>query len=602
MIRGIIPKKSNSVVKKTRNTFRSIIVCLPVLFLFQSGIAAQDQEIIKNLKADFRNGQVFITWTEAPVPDGTTFNVYAGREPLTGANLKGALKLAHHIEACSARNWWRDLSSFKSNAKPSPPVGFIIKSGEAPLNPSGGLFVHTPDAENVGLPYYAVTSSEPGGKENPEIIPGANSLVSGVRQSVMPIEAIWQGRLQKPPVMPGSQALMLALHSYTGGSFTGDAVYLLFGPAEHGWREGLPFVFKVSRKPGLVIIMPSNNFFTGRKKVPGKQLLSMVNFWYGYNDFIYDPSQMENGKIFNYSEKILSWLKEWAIRKYSIDPRKVYLRGSSMGGSGAISNALHHPSEYAAVYARVPVVSYTKLNYVGRGLEGNSAGHLEPFCGKNTEKLRCRDGMPLLEKMNGEKLVRKSSGTLPFISMVNGRQDTSMPWENNPGFYRALEEARQGYTAYWDNGTHATAGVNMPEDIKRRTTDEWLLQFSLDQSFPAFSNCSTNKNPGNGKKNDGDTIGWMNRGMTWENIKDEPSRYAVTVKASYPGIEYPVTVDVTPRRLQKFKPAVGEVLQVLLSDGSSRKVTVDESGLFTIKRLVIPAAAGIELIISKSQR
>ena len=112
-------------------------------------------------------------------------------------------------------------------------------------------------------------------------------------------------------------------------------------------------------------------------------------------------------------------------------------------------------------------------------------------------------------------MARSSSGKrtadLPLLFLVNGRQDASIPWMNNPAFYRASRRRPAGFAVYWDNGTHPTCGKDAPADVKAWA--QRIRRFRRDQSFPAFSNTSSNRNPGDGRAGDGDIVGWMNRGM-----------------------------------------------------------------------------------------
>lgn len=62
------------------------------------------------LKAEARDGQVFVTWNESESPAGSTFNVYASDHPI--AHISEAKLLGHHIEPHSARDWWEDPASF----------------------------------------------------------------------------------------------------------------------------------------------------------------------------------------------------------------------------------------------------------------------------------------------------------------------------------------------------------------------------------------------------------------------------------------------------------------------------------------------------------
>jgi hypothetical protein len=68
----------------------------------------QTHNIVKNLQALCRNGQVFLTCDELETPEGTTFNVYMSNQPLTGKTIRPTHRIAHHIERHSARDWWQD--------------------------------------------------------------------------------------------------------------------------------------------------------------------------------------------------------------------------------------------------------------------------------------------------------------------------------------------------------------------------------------------------------------------------------------------------------------------------------------------------------------
>ncbi len=240
----------------------------------------------------------------------------------------------------------------------------------------------------------------------------------------------------------------------------------------------------------------------------------------------------------------------------------------------------------------MPIVSYTNL---GR----NSASRLAPSCwtGPITPELKTNEGVPLLERMNGTKFVTESKDDLPFLFLMNGRQDGSIPWENNPPFYRALNACRQGFAAYWDNGTHPGCGKDAPADVQG-----WMdrfRRFRLDQSYPAFANTSTNRNPGTGSPDDGDIVGWMNRGMDWKEIEDTPDHYAITLLADYAGIQYPVRTEVTLRRVQRFKTKQAEKLRVGVGDATPISIMADSTGRITIPGVVIPSAAGVRVMIRR---
>jgi pimeloyl-ACP methyl ester carboxylesterase len=301
---------------------------------------------------------------------------------------------------------------------------------------------------------------------------------------------------------------------------------------------------------------------------------------------------MSSGVPKNYTEHRLMWILNWVRRYYQPDPNRWYCSGSSMGGCGTISFGLRRPELFAGLHALVPIVSYT---YDGPG--PFSAGRLEPSCWTDRipADLKTSDGVPLLDRMNGTKFVRKSQADLPPLFMLHGRQDNSIPWVNNPPFYRALADARQAFAVYWDNGTHPTAGKDAPADVK-----DWHARFRRlrhDESYPAFTHTSSDRNAGDGRADNGDLVGWINRGMDWRDIEDKAGHYAITILADYPGIAYPVSTDVTLRRLQHFNLKQSDRLSVTIGDAAPMTIAAGERGQVTIPHVVIPSPQGIRLTI-----
>ena len=566
---------------------RSLALACCLLF---PGVAAWAG--IEDLRAEYRDGQVFLQWREVALPDKCTLNVYIHNRPIDAGNLADARRVGFHIEPHSARDWTKDPASFEPDDPAAPPVGFRIQDGGPRLDPQDGLFVHTVTARDAADSFYAVTFSEYPPKAEPvertDLPPGANTLAQPVRQQVAPIRPVWDAPGQ-PPRPAAGLPLLLVLHSRRGGRTMNYYDYMLFGDAQQGWREGLPHFFKVVVEADHVRVLPSDRVWLGRGR-------AFHSFWYGYNSLIYLPRAMqEKGQVVNYGERRLLWLLDWAQREFKTDPDRVYVTGSSMGGCGTISMALHHPQRFAAAHAHVPVVAYT-LPVAGytQGTDWRLTGMAGPLAGKAPTS----DGMTLLERMDGVAWAEKARD-LPFISLVNGRMDGSIPWYNNPPFYAAMNRARHAFAAYWDNGGHGDAGANAPEDVKAwQNTSRSLLRYSLKSSFPAFSNCSADLNPGNGQKTDGDVVGWINRGMDWKDVEDAPDRYAVSVAARFDGLTYPVTVDMTPRRALRFTPAAGAVLAVSVNGNAVADVTTDAQRLVTVPKVVLPSADWVRIEIT----
>jgi Prolyl oligopeptidase family len=547
---------------------------------------------VRELKGMARAGQIFLTWKEARTSDGTTFNVYLSERPIT--KVEQAECVAHHIEAHSARDWWEDDASFKKGASVAKPVGWRIESQAERLDPDGGLFVHTVRKKSDGKTlYFAVTHSDEQGNEDTSIVLGDNSLSNAIVAESNPIQPIWQHDAQPIAVGAGKgKGLSLTLHGK--GGIVADSEYLFFGDETMGWREGLPFKFSTRIEGDTVILRPTDRVWINRPHNEANDggTNAIWTFWYGYNSNIYDRRLMANGSPTNYTERRLLWMIEWVSRYFQPDANRFYCSGSSMGGCGTISFGLRHPELFAACHARVPIVSYT---YLGKA----SATRLEPSCwtGPITTDVITNDGISLLERMDGTSFVKKDGEDLPYLFLVNGRRDGSIPWENNPPFYQALRDAHRGFAAYWDNQDHASSGKNAPEDVQA-----WIQRFSTfrrDQSYIAFSNTSTDRDPGNGSPENGDLVGWINRGMDWKDIEDTPRSYSITITANYPGIKYPVQTTLTLRRVQQFTTTPAAKLRVIIDNGELTSITTHDSGRITIPQVVIPDTTGVRVTIER---
>jgi len=424
------------------------------------------------------------------------------------------------------------------------------------------------------------------------IVPGVNSLTTPITQHVAPPQPIWQGA---PADKPGAGAgqdlpLDLTLHAKTG---RGPMEWLAFGDTSLGWRDGLPFKFGAHVQGQSVAVAPTDRTWIDRMFPEGKDLCQRLtpaihSFWFGYNDQIHDPDGMAEGVVQPFTERRVLWIIDWVKRYFGTDPNRTYGMGSSMGGCGTISFTLRHPEVFAACYAHVPIVRYA----AGEG--GDSTVRVAAECGGMDHKLA--DGSTVAERLDGTKFVLSHEGDLPYLLIANGRQDGSIPWWQNPDFYRAMRSRRQGFEAAWNDGDHGSCGQKLPPDFTARANFGYLHRFALNQSYIAFSNGSLDDDPGDGGKTNGTINGFMNRGLDFEVVADEADRYEVVVKSA----TLAATADVTPRRVQAFKVKPGEPLRVMVG-GQERTVTVDAAGLMTVAAVAIEGEAGTRVVWTRAK-
>lgn len=593
---------------------RNSVFCI-LLMATASAAAAGEHPAASDLSAEYRHGQVFLTWQEPDMPEGATFSVYVSAQPITEATLGRAKRVCNQIGPHSAWDWWLDHSVYgrapkadgKTGKKPSyPRRGFVIKEGGEPLDPESGLHVHTVQPGHDGPRYYAVTCVVDG-KEDKTIVPGRNATRTPVAQKQEPTRPICQVPGANPRPEGSEAGLPIWLQLHAKGCLRAKG-YLAFGDASLGWREGLPFKFDLSVRKDVIVLVPSDSSWIGRRFTEARDgtnrgNLAIYSFWYGYSDSIRDPALVPAGVPTNYTERRLLWLISWARRHFGADPNRTYCSGSSMGACGTIDFALRHSEIFAAIWAHVGNVAY-KHGDKARGWTDNWF-RIIAFCGPLD--LRCSDGMTLEERLDSARFVQSHTGDLPFLAMTNSRNDGSIQWQHLPGFYRAMQARRHGFVAAWNDATHSTNARVTPPDFMKWSTFERLSRFAINKSYPAFSRCSKDGDPGNGDKDNGDIVGYMNYGLDWADPTDLPDRYEVLVRWNREQEALPVAVDVTPRRVQRFRLKPGEACDGVNLDADGRQIQsaslrADKDGLLTFAGLRITSAKGNRLVLTRRGR
>ena len=573
---------------------------------------------ISDLKGEYRNGQVFLRWQESELNPNTRLTVWSSSEPITAENVTKATEIASYLNLNSAVDWWLDADSFftkRSKKAKSEEIfagnvaegkqqkklvrGFVITDGGSPIAAKGGLHVHTPKASLEGKRYYAVTAHH-GFTEKITGFTTTKTSIQVGKGKANPIRL--NGKLTKNSAK--GLPIIIRLHGRGGGSGVsknGRAIgsHILFSDDTFAWREGIPFKFTAAIQNKALVLILNDRIWTGRKlsrqeswdardRVP-----AIATFWLGYNTNIAKSNKGPKFQWDNYTERMILHIARWAQDYLGGDKNRTYITGGSMGGSGTVQMVTHFPGFFAAGRAMVPVYSYTWK----RTLKFNpSMMRMQCSIGLFTPENPAvmPDGTKLEDYGNGAKNIARPEIDMPPLLATNGRMDGSIPWANNPPFYKAANDARQMFSVFWNNGPHGMSKDTPAGFI----TEADMLRYKLNESFPAFSNSSDNRNYGNGDNKDGDIVGWINRGFDWKDIVDSKERYEITLSVNYPGIKYPVTSDVTIRRRQNFKFAPGTRLKVSVN-GKNSVVTIDKNGLLTIEKIVFADKQPVKLVICK---
>jgi hypothetical protein len=202
-----------------------------------------------------------------------------------------------------------------------------------------------------------------------------------------------------------------------------------------------------------------------------------------------------------------------------------------------------------------------------------------------------------------------------LIMASNGKDDGGIGWKQAWEFARALQETRRPHVFNWamsGHGTRTLFGPNFDWDVR------------TDQSLPAFANCTLDGNLGTGilktkeemdaeKKRleqeavkagkdpkkvrvcptDGDPEGALNAHLAWQtdDVVDTAEAWEMTVILKDSAPKDSCRVDLTPRRLQKFRTPVGAKFQYTVADPAAGKVlaggseAADQYDLVTLKQI-----------------
>lgn len=569
---------------------RPLRLLLAVGLVLLAGGAAQPQSepSATAIRAIHRNGQTFVTWMDAAPGEagaGFRYALYRADVPITDGNLSDARLVGRGILNNSARRFGE---AFRPPARLDPDrPQTILEEGGAPLPLWSGIGVYTVRAAGRG--YYAVVTTDGSHKALSRVVPGTNATSAPIEEQpgelrpIRQIDSRARGGAGGQGVISGTAGLPLHLWLHPSASEGGPAgrigdYYVYFGSEDMGLRDGMPGVFSVEERRekggGALVVKPRDAIESDNPKGGGHQSL-----WFGYYGVPQWSTQREP-RAYPFTERRLLWMLAWAQQHYQTDPERVYVSGQSMGGWGTATFALRHPERFAAVFPLLP-------RFRQHTLPG-----LPP---KRGQRPLMDDGKtPYFERMDMVRFVGEHRADLPFIGWAIGRRDGFATFGQQVEMVKALTAARHGFAFAWNNGGHS-AGTKPIEDVYKYYPPD---RFRRNLSYPAFTRSSIDDDPGDGDAARGAMEGGINLGFVWKDPADEPDRWAVSFSNVL--AHDPMTVDVTPRRAQQFRPRPGEVLRWTTAAGASGEVTVDQWGLVTVEKVAI--RPGQDTVLTFSRR
>jgi hypothetical protein len=288
--------------------------------------------------------------------------------------------------------------------------------------------------------------------------------------------------------------------------------------------------------------------------------------------------------------RLLSFV-DWLGTTRRIDRSRIFAAGNSMGGSGAVMLTLRYPQIAWAV------------SWVGvhrPHLTPQFTSSYEIVYGPRSAGVRFEDGTPVWEHFDDAVYLRQHpERDMGFITFSNGKNDNAIGWQQAVDFVHALQEARQPHLFYWGQSGHGQRPL-IPVGNERNLE----LDIRNDRSLPAFTRSSLDDDVGNGTQETGKPEGQINLFLMWDpdSVVDAVDRWEVSVRITSGAPAKEARADITPRRLQRFRPVAGETLRWSNMAGKqvlqSGDVTPDRFGLVTIPAVQV-RAGGVRVVVER---
>lgn len=566
------------------------------------------------VNAIHQNGQTFVTWQEinfivpSEAPSGSEFfgmknavmqkvhyNVYASPYPITTVE---GLKPVSTVPELSG--WNQTAYGIGSKISEKTMHRYVISDDGIPLPNGTGLWVHNPD--RAGMSYYAVTAVI-SGLEN-KTVNTSNSLTMPITETVGQGRPILQ-RIETPEYFLGVSKP--TLHYFTrwegppNTSIEGKAFDYLVGippkvanPAPvgmhmHCWggSQESGYAWWNDAEDGAILLASNDDPY---------------DWWTGYHERNLTPfapknsSEWKAGVVHPYSTNRLFSFLLWMHQDspWKIDLYRTFTAGSSMGGSGSMMTGIRNGGRIAWVRSNVGVhvPGETRMKNAYAANFGN------PDYGVLFE-----NGIPVWNYYDDVWFLRQyPDRDVPFLTFSNAKNDPLIDWPQAVHFYQALQDTKRPHLFVWGQDGHIQM-AKMPMNGSEQTMP---IDIRVNQSLPAFTHCSLDDDPGDGNSLDGALQGQINGYLHWktEDIVDTSEGWEMTVGLMDKAPLEDCTVDITPRRLQNFKPRFGWPVKwenrdmatdTLIASGT---VYVDSDGLITIPQVSVSKSSN-RIILKK---
>ncbi len=593
--------------------------------------------MVTGLTARHRNGQTILTWTEVDPPSKAEkltiaelkdlrakpgpvrYRIYRSPAPITAKTIVGAA-LIDEIGQLSC--WNGDYYGVYPKGEAAA-LRYGVIDGQGPVAPGTAIYAHNP--AKGGRAHYAVTVVRDGA-EDLTSFDGGNSLVGLGAETVGPGDLILQRTVKPKSFVYVTNPTLYYYVRWEAPPRSNlpsrPFDYLVAVPPRPKWPAQCGIHFHCW---GGSLNSGYGWWYNGKQ---GSVLISTnqipYDWWTGYHEAKWTWKAWDTGVVRSYSIKRVRAFYEWVAANHKIDRKRVFAAGSSMGGSGCLMFAARNTDLIAWSNSWVGVHVPAKTPQF--------KGSYEQCYGLVKFGYKHEGGENAWDYFSDVWYLKKHPDVdMGFFSFANGKLDGGIGWPQAVEYVRALQETRQPHLFNWGMVGHGARSIPPGEGSSGSHT---ALALRSDRSIPAFTRCSLDQDPGTGKAKtkaqrkawlakrdaiidpvmrkrlqwdpfDGDPAGAVNRYLVWseDNVTDEPDKWEMTIWLMGASPKDECTVDITPRRCQKFRAKPGEKFHWTNAKASrfvgaveggqgthSGTVTADKWGLVTLPKVTITKA------------
>ncbi len=561
-------------------------------------------EQVTGLQAVHRTGDTMLTYREVEQPFTSStisgaqydagnssinatnqirYRIYRHDQPIDAQTIRDA-ELVDEIGALSGWNTEYSQAGWSGRILPMLPVADMTLA-----EVGTGIYVHRARAD--GTSYYAVSRTVDGAEDLSRWIPGYNTVDAGVGEAVGP-GMVLQWKQVGPVTFDYVNDVMK--HYFVKWECQPDTYRLPSVP--HNYLVAVPPV-TVDVRPVTVALhcwggSMEDGYGLWRENASGSLLVATheipYDWWTAFHENTgtirpwIDVDGNGGGRVRNYSQqRIWSFVENFVNGHWAVDMNRVVVQGESMGGSGASMWGIRAAEKFACIFSKVGVhIPAESPGFVSSFI--NSYGQVAWGC------LYGETGMSAFDYWDSDRWLREHvADDTPFITFSNGKNDSSIGWNQAWKYARALQETRRPHVWAWGMEGHGQ-GFTVPGP----GGDPQLVR---NKTLPAFTYCSLDNDPGNGDPTDGDSTGGLNRYLWWQqsDSTDTADTWEMTCLLIGSAPQPTCTVDVTPRNCQAFRPQPGTVCNWSNTDLvggtviASGTATVDADGLVTLGQVTV---------------